>query len=158
MGRDGKRQLLFFGYKPELREIQQNAPNVFEREGLEMNWQATYANVGYDDIQSILSEEDLTKKSGEWLRDVRESNIRGILQSTDCGTPSISGWGVTLKPREYNRWRDVANIIVNSSTTKYNIVNTHPQKTPPNSNRTTNNPNAPFSYDPAQDYSTEPDR
>lgn len=83
MGRDGKRQLLFFGYKPEVREIQQEASKVFENKDLEINWQAKYANVGFDDVHSILEDGDLDKKSGEWLRDVRESNIRHILQSTE---------------------------------------------------------------------------
>lgn len=159
MARDGKRQLLFFGHPPStIRDLQGEAPDHFAQKGLSINWQASYSVVSYGDIRAALDDGDQKRKSAEWIRDVRSSALRGILQSADRDDPDITGWGITLKPREFSRWRDAADQLTKDPTLRYNITNTSPNKRPPGREGHTTYSNAPFSYSPTDDYATEPDR
>lgn len=159
MCRDGKRQLLLFGHPPAtIRDIRSRAADHFAQEGLSITWQASYSVVDHADVLAAIDDDDQERKSAEWVRDVRASALRGILQSADDNKPAITGWGVTLKPREFSRWKDAANQLTEQPTVRYNITNTSPKKRPPGQNQHTTYSNAPFSYSPSDDYSTEPDK
>jgi hypothetical protein len=149
---------LFFGNRTEISSLPNKVHSKFSDEGLEINRQCYYPVVGYSDVRAVLSDEDLNNKSGEWLRDVDFSLLRHVLQSDDNPKPSIGGWGITAKPRNFTRWERVANEIPLSSTIQCEVVNTSPKKRPPGYQQNSGSSHRPFSYDPAQDYSTEPDR
>lgn len=158
MARNGKRQLLFFGPPEAIRGVQSKADERFGEEGYSINWEATYPVVEHTDVQAALDGEDQKSKSAEWIRDIRPSALRGVIQSANEDEPAIGGWGITLKPREISQWSDVADQLIAHSTLQYNITSSSPQKRPPGQSQDTTSSNAPFSYSPTDDYATEPDR
>lgn len=112
------------------------------------------------DLHRALTNEDMNRKKASWLREVPTRILESVLNATDHPANMIWGYSVVV-PQNFDRLSQMDDELPNLSTVETVILDAglaNPvqspdmeyQRNPPK------NPDAPFSYDPAQDYYTEP--
>lgn len=143
-----------------MNRVRDTAEAVFEKEGFEVVWRAPYPNVAYRDVQAALADEDLERKNAEWVRSIDEETIEAVLSHTDEARPTVRGWGLLAEPGDTLEWYDIADEVLEradvTGMVEHQLTVAVPHDESVGTPQPTKNKNAPFSYDPAQDFKTEP--
>ena len=155
-------RLLIIGVKGDDHKwVLDNLVDRLEAAGFENIKQFHYPKVSLADARAALLDEDLSRKNASWIRDVPERKLRPILDAVNDPRIAIWGFSVTL-PADWNTLTTVIDDLPEMETTEIMVLSpteADPRQAPDMEfqPRPPKNPNAPFSYDPAQDYYTEPD-
>lgn len=155
--------LVFVGTRSDdMARLRETAEPAFERDGFDVYWRAGYPTVPYHDVRAALRDGDLDRKNAEWVRSVGDDVLESLLDRSDDARPSIRGWGFRAEPDTTLDWFKIADALLQeeglSSRVEYQILSVSPHEKSVGAPEPTKNANAPFSYDPAQDYYTEPNR
>jgi len=156
---DDRTRVLFYGHGKEMFKLIRNlVPNVLEDEGFEIEWQMAYPAVAGHDVLNVLNDEDLHDKRGEYLRQLDTEKLQAVVDAVDSEAPFVQGFGVAVEGSDWMDFTIVSHQVPIPESWNFEVFTTPPviqqeewTDDPPE------NPDAPFSYDPAQDFYTEPD-
>lgn len=156
---DDRLRVLFYGHgKEKFKLIRNLVPGALEDAGFKIEWQMAYPVVQGHDVQNVLADEDLHYKSGEYLRQLDTDKLQAVVDGVDSEAPSVQGFGAAVEAGDWMGFTVAAHKIPIPESWNVEVFTTPPviheeewMDDPPK------NPDAPFSYDPAQDFYTEPD-
>ena len=154
-------RLVFLATETDVvNRVKDVAEPLFEGEGFEVGWRARYPNVSYRDVQAALADEDLQRKNAEWVRSIDGETLEAVIAQSDEIKPTLRGWGLLAEPEDTFEWYDIADSVLNEarveSEVEYQLTMALPNDESVGAPQRAKNQNAPFSYDPSQDYYTEP--
>lgn len=157
---DDRLRLLFYGHgKENFKLVRHTIPGALEDAGFEVVWQMAYPAIAGYDVQNVLDDEDLHYKRGEYLRQLDTEKLQSAVDAVDSEAPFVQGFGVAVETTLYKRLLATVEKFPIPNSWEFELFTTPPvigqedwAEEPPQ------NQNAPFSYDPNNDYYTEPDR
>lgn len=146
----------------EFEWAREHLADHLEQHGLRVEARHTWPRTDAVDAAAAAEDDDMRNKQASWLRSIPTNRLRDVLEHAESRGDHI--WGVSAAVR--GEWSEVSEAIdnlPNDLETAIAIVllpdehhgdapDTEYELEPPK------NPDAPFSYDPAKDYYTEPGR
>lgn len=157
-------KLLFVTTDSQLmNRVKEKAVSHFESKGYTIVWKASYPNVEYSDVEAAMRDNDLDRKNAEWVRSMNVETIEPVLEAAEGQRPTVRAWGLQTESNNTMEWYGLADDILEEvgagQAVQYQLSSVSPHETPVGtSHGHTKNKHAPFSYDPSQDFKTEPDR
>lgn len=146
----------------EYHWVLDNLVDSIERHGIEVETQHAHPKPDAADARAALADEDMRRKNASWIRDVSEKVLSAVLEHPEQVGDEIWGFSAIVES-DWNAVVDAIDNLPEMETAESVILfpdQAHPHQGPDMEYQTDppKNPNAPFSYDPAQDFKTEPDR
>lgn len=161
---DNSHRLLLIGVDDdEYRWVLDNFVDFLGRQGISVEKKGPHPQPDAADAKAALNDEDMRRKNASWIREIPEKTLASVLEHPEKRSEKIWGYSVTFEA-DWNKVTHAIDSLPNKLETAEAIIllpdQASPHKTPDMEYQPDppKNPNAPFSYDPAQDYYTEPDR
>lgn len=159
-----KHRLLLVGINDdEFKWAREQLSEHLGRNGIEVEREDTYPRTDVVDAAAAVNDEDMRNKKASWLREVPESVLTDVLDHAEKRHERV--WGQSaIVTAEWDPLLDAIDSFPNWLETTGSVLllltEADPYETPDMEYqpRPPKNPDAPFSYDPAQDYYTEPDQ
>lgn len=158
---DNRLRVLLYGHgKEPFKLLRDSLPGVLEDAGFEVVWRCPYSIVDEDDIEAVIKDEDLREKNSAWLRQVDTDELQELVDGIEAERPHVRGYGIAVESDRFKGLYHTLNAYPIPEHWKFTLAtgrdpDAHRGEWQPEAVK---NRNAPFSYDPADDYSTEPNR
>lgn len=156
-----RHQPLLLGIDEENFEwARENFTDFLEQQGLTVEAQHTWPRTDVVDAAAAAEDEDMRNKQASWLRSMPEGRLRLVLEQAESRGDRI--WGVSaVVEGKWSRVTTAIDALPDELATTAKIVllpDEHHGDAPDTDYEPDGpkNPDAPFSYDPANDYYTEP--
>lgn len=156
---DNRIRLLFYGHGlDDFKLIRDAIPTSLKDNDFEIEKEYTYSNVSLSDAESVLRDTDLSNKNAAWLRQVDMYELQTIVDAIDDIRTPVRGFGVVVSPARPQQLIQLLAKFPLPENYKY-LLSTAPEERYRSEwkDSPAKNPHAPFSYDPNNDYYTEPD-
>lgn len=155
---DDRLRVLLYGHgKEPYKLIRDSLPGVLEDAGFEVVWQNTYSIVDGDDVKAVIEDDGLREKNSGWLRQVDADELQELVDGIESDSPHVRGYGIAVESDRYKGFFHTINAFplpdhwnFKIAAGKDPVAHGGEWKPKPPKNR-----NAPFSYDPVDDYVTE---
>lgn len=154
---DMHHQLLLMGVDhDEYKWVLDEFVEFVKQEGFDVDKQFIYPKPDARDVKAALEDEDMNRKIASWVRHVPNKTLIEVLRHPDRAGDEVWGFSVTT-PASQEELEEVVDHLPAMETVEAAILpadRPHPDKPPDMKyhDRGRTNANAPFSYDPQQDY------